>query len=59
METEHPAQSREPQRCADAIADRLAHCLRSLDAFDDGMTAVHVSMALETLKRDYRLDAIT
>lgn len=39
-----------------AIASCLAQCLRNLDAIDEGLAAVHVSMALEVLKRDHRLD---
>lgn len=39
-----------------AIAGCLAQCLRHLDAVDGGLAAVHVSMALEILKRDYRLE---
>ena len=41
---------------AGAIAGCLAQCLRHLDAIDEGLAAVHVSMALDILKRDFRLD---
>lgn len=51
--------SPDPQqrRKADAIAGCLAQCLRHLDAIDEGLAAVHVSMALELLRRDYRLES--
>lgn len=44
------------RRKAGAIASCLAQCLRHLDAIDGGLAAVHVSMALDILKRDYGLD---
>jgi hypothetical protein len=44
------------RRKVGAIAGCLAQCLRHLDAVDHGLAAVHVSMALDILKRDYRLD---
>ena len=54
--TELPSAEHTQRRKVGAIAGCLAQCLRHLDAVDHGLAAVHVSMALDILKRDYRLD---
>ena len=46
-----------PHDEAHVVAGCLTECLARLDRFDSGLAAVHLSMALETLKRDYRLTA--
>jgi hypothetical protein len=56
MQPDHQSASPSQRRKVDAIASCLAQCLRHLDAVDGGLAAVHVSMALDILKRDYRLD---
>jgi hypothetical protein len=49
--------SRQQQReRAMAIASNLNACLSELDKLDEGLAAVHVSMALELLKTYYRLE---
>lgn len=56
----HPASGRRGQwrqERADEIARGLMRCLRDLDSIEEGVAAAHVSMALELLRQDYRLDA--
>jgi len=57
METQdHEASGQQQQRQrADVIAGCLAECLQGLDVIDEGLAAVHVSMALDILNRDYSL----
>jgi len=54
--TDHAPSARQQQRQrAGVIAGCLADCLQKLDAMDQGLAAVHVSMALDILERDYSL----
>jgi len=39
-----------------AIAGCLAQCLRNLDSVDEGLAALHVSMALDVLRRAHQLE---
>ena len=39
-----------------AVVCGLSKCLRELDTIDEGVAAVHVSMALDILRRDYGLE---
>jgi len=55
--SDHHSTDQAQRRRVSSIAGCLAQCLRHLDAVDGGVAAVHVSMALDILKRDYRLDA--
>ena len=53
---EHEATRLQQRDRAVTIASTLSGCLTELDALDEGLAAVHVSMALELLKTYYRLD---
>ena len=56
MHTPDPeAHGPDQHKVATEVAACLSRCLDHLDRFDSGLAAVHLSMALETLKHDYRL----